>query len=146
MWSTLRAVQFVYRGDGDAVAVVGSFNHWDPQAHPLRRVDGAWQATVYLPPGTYPYAFAVGGRRVPDPDSRRALRGPLGDRYSILVVPEHRPAVKGDAPASPARPVNRHRAPRHPGGLPNDLRERRHRVRGGAGEASGRPDRGGCRR
>lgn len=69
-----------------SISLVGSFNHWNPEAHPLTYEDGAWQITLFLPSGTYPYAFAVGGRLIPDPDPVRTLRGPLGSRYSILVV------------------------------------------------------------
>ncbi len=71
-----------------AVSLIGSFNHWDPKTHRLEQCDGGWRITVFLPAGTYPYAFVDGDREVPDPDPRRALRGPLGVRYSVIVIPE----------------------------------------------------------
>jgi 1,4-alpha-glucan branching enzyme len=80
-------VIFRYRGPaGGAVSVVGSFNHWDPAAHPLARREGEWRVRLFLPSGTYPYAFAIDGRLVPDSDPSRALRGSLGGQYSAVIV------------------------------------------------------------
>lgn len=97
MHSSVRAVKFIFPGSAaNSVALVGSFNHWNPSVHPLRCVDGRWQITIYLPPGTYPYAFVIGGELVRDPDPQRTLHGPLGARYSVLVVSD------GPAPARAA--------------------------------------------
>lgn len=93
MASSLRGVVFQYRGAANRVSVVGSFNHWSPSAHPLRQTEDLWEITVFLPPGSYPYAFDVDGVVVPDPDPRRSP-GPHGSRYSVVVVP---------GPARPAR-------------------------------------------
>lgn len=65
------------------VALVGSFNNWNPRTHLLRRVDRGWRIIVYLPPGTYPYAFVTNGQLVRDPDSRRSS---VSARYSVLTV------------------------------------------------------------
>ena len=70
------------------VALLGSFNHWDSRVHPLRLTDGEWRITIYLPPGTYPYAFLVEGQRTHDPGSSDALHG--GPGYSIATVTEPR--------------------------------------------------------
>ncbi len=88
MGTGLYAVTFQYPGISEAVSVVGSFNQWSPEAHPLRRVDGEWRLTLFLPAGTYPYAFVVAGRITRDPIPGRELHGPLGDRYSVLQVPD----------------------------------------------------------
>ena len=72
------------------VALAGSFNHWDPRAHFLSRVDGEWRIIVSLHPGTYPYAIVSGGRLVRDPDPRRS---PLGARYSVVTVDERDTSV-----------------------------------------------------
>jgi len=88
MRADVHPVTFRYPGaDVGAISVMGSFNHWDPTAHPLIYRDGEWRTTVFLPAGTYPYAFIIGGRIVPDPDSTRTVPGPRGGRYSVLVVP-----------------------------------------------------------
>jgi 1,4-alpha-glucan branching enzyme len=88
MLPCLYPVTFRYLGPvSGSVVVVGSFNHWNPSAHPLLCCDGEWRITIYLPPGMYPYAFVTGGELVRDPDPQRTLRGPLGTLYSVLTVP-----------------------------------------------------------
>jgi AMP-activated protein kinase-like protein len=87
MSSYVYPVTFRYPESAPApVALVGSFNHWDPGAHPLECADGEWRITIYLPPGTYLYAFAIGGGIVRDPDPSRVLRGPLSAEYSVVTV------------------------------------------------------------
>ncbi|HXX38984.1 MAG TPA: hypothetical protein VEP50_12705 [bacterium] len=84
----LHPVTFRYPGPAEGpLSIVGSFNHWDPTAHPLQHQGGEWRITVFLPAGTYPYAFVDGGRPGPDPDPARMLREPLGGHYSLLVIP-----------------------------------------------------------
>jgi len=90
MDSNLRPVLFRYRARVPGpVALVGSFNHWNPRTHPLKRVDRDWRIVVYLPPGTYPYAFFTNGRLVRDPDARRSF---FSAPYSLLTIREHNPA------------------------------------------------------
>ena len=46
------------------VTLVGDFNRWDPQAHPLKRDPGGlWKCSVRLEPGNYQYKFVVNGDR-----------------------------------------------------------------------------------
>jgi len=52
------------------VAVIGSFNGWQPQGCTLKSVDGEahWTITLMLPTGRYEYAFVVDGEEIiPDP-------------------------------------------------------------------------------
>ena len=87
MLASLYPVLFRYPAGGPGpVALVASFNHWDPSVHPLRRVDQEWRITVYLPAGTYPYAFVREGEFVKDPNP---LRSAAGARYSVLNVGDH---------------------------------------------------------
>ncbi len=87
MVTSLHSVTFQYSGfEQGPVALVGSFNRWDPHAHPLRRVAGDWRITVFLPPGAYPYGFIVRGTARNDP-SGTAPHGPLSHQYSIRHVP-----------------------------------------------------------
>jgi hypothetical protein len=84
MSSGLYPVLFRYPVDTPGpVMLVASFNHWDPSAHQLRRMDQEWRITVYLPAGTYPYAFVREGQFVKDPDPRRSVSGA---RYSVFSV------------------------------------------------------------
>ena len=86
MASDLRRVTFNYPGSvSGPVALIGSFNQWNPLAHPLRRIDMEWRIEVFLPPGTYPYAFVIDGQVGRDPTGH-APDGPLGERYSVLTI------------------------------------------------------------
>ena len=86
MASDLRRVTFSYPGSvSGPVALICSFNQWSPLAHPLRRTDREWRIEVFLPPGTYPYAFVIDGQVGRDPTGH-APDGPLGERYSVLTI------------------------------------------------------------
>jgi hypothetical protein len=84
------AVQFVLSAPGARrVALVGDFNAWAPDAHPL--VDptgqGAWEVTVPLPPGRHVYGFLVDGERwVADPRAPRARDDDFGREGSVVLV------------------------------------------------------------
>ena len=52
----------VWAPEAIAVAVVGDFNHWNPNANPMERLSGAWVTTIQgLHPGDI-YKYAVTGR------------------------------------------------------------------------------------
>jgi len=56
-------VLFVMPAPGaHSVAVVGSFNDWEPTPLSDKNNDGIWRAQLSLPPGRYEYAFVVDGR------------------------------------------------------------------------------------
>jgi 1,4-alpha-glucan branching enzyme len=70
------------------VSVVGAFNGWDPQAHPLRGPDreGVWTLSLLLPPGRYRYLFVVDGVRwVPDPSAAVSEADGFSGRNSVLI-------------------------------------------------------------
>jgi 1,4-alpha-glucan branching enzyme len=74
--------------DARTVTVAGSFNHWDPNSHPLSGPDrsGGWAATVNLLPGRYEYLFVINGNAwVLDPAALSVDNG-LGERNSIVTV------------------------------------------------------------
>lgn len=83
-------VRFVFRSaGGGAVAVVGDFNGWDPQATPMQKLDadGVWSASVLLPTGRHVYAFIIDGTTwVPDPAAPLAPEDGFGTRNSVLLV------------------------------------------------------------
>lgn len=47
------------------VAVVGDFNDWNPEAHPMRRLKkGTWKKDIYLAPDqSYRFRYLVDGTR-----------------------------------------------------------------------------------
>ncbi len=69
------------------VSVVGTFNGWDPLAHPLQGPDreGVWNLRLPLPPGRYRYMFVLDGVRwVTDPDAVASEEDGLGGSNSLL--------------------------------------------------------------
>jgi 5'-AMP-activated protein kinase regulatory beta subunit len=83
-----------------AVAIVGTFNDWRPQATPMLALsDGRWVKELVLPPGCYEYRFVVDGEWKSDPAEPEQVPNPYGTRNSVLEVPG--PAVP--APDAQAR-------------------------------------------
>lgn len=82
-------VRFVVAAPGArTVALVGSFNDWDPAATPLRAEasGGVWVVEVPLEPGRHEYAFVVDGERwLADPSAPTA-GGDFGTPNSVVTV------------------------------------------------------------
>jgi hypothetical protein len=70
------------------VALVGSFNEWNPRATPLARdaATGKWIVSVRLTPGRHVYAFVVDGDVTADPSAPRAADDDFGSRNSVVFV------------------------------------------------------------
>lgn len=69
------------------VSLVGDFNAWDPDIHPMKKdAEGLWQKTVVLAPGTYEYKFFQDGRWVPDPQNDHQRPNRFGTQNSVVVV------------------------------------------------------------
>ena len=70
------------------VALVGSFNEWNPVATPLARdpATGKWVVSLRLPPGRHVYAFVVDGDVTADPAAPRAADADFGSTNSVVLV------------------------------------------------------------
>ena len=70
------------------VALVGSFNEWNPVATPLQRDSstGKWIVSLRLPPGRHVYAFVVDGDVKADPAAPRAADDDFGSANSVVLV------------------------------------------------------------
>ena len=69
------------------VALVGSFNEWNPVATPLTRdASGKWVVAVQLPRGRHVYAFVVDGDVTADPEAPRAADDDFGSPNSVVLV------------------------------------------------------------
>lgn len=74
--------------EAKAVVVVGEFNNWSLERHPLQQRDReTWHITLQLPPGTYQYKFVIDGTRWEEDahNPKRALNE-FGTTNSILEV------------------------------------------------------------
>ncbi len=73
---------------GSKVCIAGSFNDWNPEAHPL--IDptgtGEFAATLSLQPGTYEYKFVIDGTWCVDPACMEWTQNNLGTLNSIRKV------------------------------------------------------------
>ena len=66
------------------MAIVGSFNEWQPNAIPLFALgQGRWAKDLALPPGDYEYCLVVDGQWTPDPLAAATAPNPFGGVNSI---------------------------------------------------------------
>ncbi len=73
--------------DAKAVSVVGSFNDWDPEAHPMKRSpDGGWHAQVPLSHGHHHYMFLVDGKMTMDPRAQGVVRNEKNEKVSLIAI------------------------------------------------------------
>lgn len=70
-------------------AVIGSFNHWQPEHYHMHRnlSDGTWQIAVALQPGRHAYAFIIDNTKIiADPRALWEQDDGFGTRNSILTI------------------------------------------------------------
>ncbi len=73
--------------EANSASVAGSFNDWDPNAHPLRRLrSGLWRTTIELEPGqTYQFRYLVDGETwYNDEDADGTVVNEYGSQNSVL--------------------------------------------------------------
>lgn len=83
-----KPVNFVcYAPGAQHVSVIGDFNNWEPNAHPMKRQpDGAWTVQIQLCHGHHQYLFCVDGQGHLDPRAQGVARTPEGERVSLLAI------------------------------------------------------------
>ncbi|MFO1489192.1 MAG: isoamylase early set domain-containing protein [Verrucomicrobiota bacterium] len=83
-----RAVNFICTAtEAKSVSIVGDFNHWDPQANPMKQLpDKAWAAQVSFKHGHHRYAFLIDGVLTPDPKGMGITKNDKGERVSMVAV------------------------------------------------------------
>jgi chromosome partitioning protein len=71
------------------VIVVGDFNNWNPEGHPLEKDhEGLWKVRLNLAPGKYEYKLLVDGRWWEGPPDGKTVRNLFGTLNRLLFVPE----------------------------------------------------------
>ncbi len=85
---TIKPVNFIcLASNAQRVTVVGDFNDWDPNAHPLKRhVDGSWSAQIAIGHGHHHYLFLVDGKPTLDPRAQGIARNEQNEKVSLLAV------------------------------------------------------------
>lgn len=83
-----KPVNFICSAPGARhVSVIGDFNNWQPNAHPMKRQpDGAWMVQVPLSHGHHQYLFCVDGKPQLDPRAQGITRNEVGERVSLLAI------------------------------------------------------------
>lgn len=71
----------------ESIFVVGDFNEWSAEAHPMRKhVDGSWKAEIPLHHGHHRYIFLVDGKPVLDPRAQGTTRNENDERVSLISI------------------------------------------------------------
>ncbi len=83
-----RRLFFQYRDSRPkTVSIVGSFNRWDPEAHPMNKgKNNTWEIMISLDPGEYFYKYVVDGRPIRDPNNPNFVDDGQGGKNSMLIV------------------------------------------------------------
>ena len=83
-----RLVNFMFLAPNAAnVSVVGDFNNWQPDIHPMKRMpDGGWTLAIPLHHGHHRYQFLVDGKAVNDPRAQGMARNEKNERVSLIAV------------------------------------------------------------
>ena len=84
----LRAVNFICPApQAKSVSLVGDFNQWNPDAHPMKQMpDRAWMLNVEPKHGHHRYAFLVDGVITLDPRAQGITKNDKGERVSLVPV------------------------------------------------------------
>ncbi len=72
-----------------SVAVMGSFNNWDPEGYEMTQDPdtGLWTLQLSLDAGRHEYVFWVDNQRIaPDPDADMVREDDFGNRNSVLFI------------------------------------------------------------
>ncbi len=88
MAADLQPVRFgLFNPEARDVCLAGSFNGWDPRAHPLQRDSlGDWSIELALPPGEHRYRLIVDGEWCDDPAAQRLVANPFGGFDALIQV------------------------------------------------------------
>ena len=77
----------LYAPEAREAFLVGEFNQWDCQAHPMKsNGNGVWTKRMLLPPGQFAYKFFVDSQWVADPHNERTRPDGFGSLNSVVNV------------------------------------------------------------
>jgi 1,4-alpha-glucan branching enzyme len=70
-----------------SVTIMGDFNEWNPQAHPMKRQpDGMWRVELSLCHGHHRYLFVIDGQPSLDPRANGVARNEHNEKVSLIAV------------------------------------------------------------
>ena len=69
------------------VFLVGDFNNWEPQTHPMKKdSNGVWKKSVMLAPSQYEYKFLIDGDWKEDPQNDQVCLNCFGTFNSVYSL------------------------------------------------------------
>ena len=78
---------FCLAPEAKAVFLVGDFNGWRDDAHPMvRHPDGSWHIVVAVHHGHHRYHFLVDGKPALDPRATGVARNERNERVSLIAI------------------------------------------------------------
>ena len=84
---TARKVSFtMVAPEAKNVFLVGDFNNWDINSHPLKASKGTWKTSVKLAPGRYEYRFLIDGEWQNDPNCTTFAPNSYGTENCVLTL------------------------------------------------------------
>ncbi len=73
--------------DAEKVILMGDFNQWNPQKHPMKKdKNGMWVKGVIIPTGVYEYKFLIDGQWTEDPQSSLICPNCFGTYNNVLAL------------------------------------------------------------
>jgi 1,4-alpha-glucan branching enzyme len=72
--------------NANEVILVGDFNDWNINRHPMKKKDGVWEKIVMLPPGRYEYKFLVDGQWWTDPKNEETCYNCFGTENNVMFI------------------------------------------------------------
>jgi 1,4-alpha-glucan branching enzyme len=69
------------------VSLIGDFNNWEPNTHPMNRMpDGGWVVRLELPHGHHQYQFLVDGKPTLDPNAMGKVHNERNETVSLIAI------------------------------------------------------------
>ena len=84
----LHLVDFFCRApQAKRVSLIGDFNGWQPESHPMTRMpDGGWVIRMELPHGHHQYQFLVDGVPTLDPNAMGKVHNGSNETDSLIAI------------------------------------------------------------
>jgi 1,4-alpha-glucan branching enzyme len=81
-------VKFVWQNClAENVYLVGDFNRWNEESHPMRKTKGLrFELEVKIPPGRYQFKYLIDGVWWNDPDADEYVDNFWGSEDSVILV------------------------------------------------------------
>lgn len=77
----------IYAPKAITAYLLGDFNNWNGTKHFMgKKIDGSWEISLNLFPGTYEYKFKVDKQWLNDPDNPYTCPNVRGKKNSIITV------------------------------------------------------------